>query len=61
MKLSSDGSLTIYIQNQHPEKGKEANWLPASDGEFEMTIRTYWPKPEVNKGEWAPPPVVKVK
>jgi hypothetical protein len=25
-----------------------------------MTLRTYWPKPEVNSGQWTPPPVVKV-
>jgi hypothetical protein len=59
MKHNDDGSLTIYIQNASPGKDKEANWLPAPNSEFEMTIRTYWPKPAVNRGEWTPPPVMK--
>ncbi|MDV8129121.1 DUF1214 domain-containing protein [Rhodococcus sp. IEGM 1304] len=57
MKYEPDGSLTIRIQHQSPGTENEANWLPAPRGEFELTIRTYWPKPEVNTGTWAPPPV----
>ena len=61
MAYNADGSLTIYVQNKSPGKEKEANWLPAPDSDFEMTIRTYWPKPEVNSGEWTPPPVKRAK
>lgn len=60
MRTNDDGSLTIYVQHASPGADKEANWLPAPDGEFEMTIRTYWPKPEVNAGAWTPPAVEKV-
>lgn len=61
MKSNADGSLTIYIQHDSPGKDKEANWLPAPASEFEVTIRTYWPKPEVNEGKWTPPAVERVK
>ncbi|WP_339510123.1 DUF1254 domain-containing protein [Pseudomonas sp. RL_15y_Pfl2_60] len=61
MKFNADGSLTIYIQHDSPGKDKEANWLPAPESEFEMTIRTYWPKPEVLSGKWTPPAAVQVK
>jgi hypothetical protein len=57
MKTNDDGSLTVYVQHDSPGKDKEANWLPAPASEFEMTIRTYWPKPEVNEGKWTPPAV----
>jgi hypothetical protein len=59
MAPNPDGSLTLYIQHDSPGAGKEANWLPAPTSEFEMTIRTYWPKAEVNEGRWTPPPAIK--
>lgn len=59
MAYNADGSLTIYVQHDSPGKDKETNWLPAPQKDFEMTIRTYWPKSEVNEGKWTPPPVVK--
>lgn len=52
-----DGSLTIYVQHETPGAEHEPNWLPAPEGDFEMTIRTYWPKHEVNTGAWTPPAV----
>ena len=61
MTANPDGSLTFFIQHASPGADNEANWLPAPESEFEMTIRTYWPKPEVNAGSWTPPPVHKVK
>lgn len=60
MKYNNDGSLTLYIQENSPGKDKEPNWLPTPNGEFEMTIRTYWPKEIVNKGGWSPPAVVQI-
>ncbi|WP_208642938.1 DUF1254 domain-containing protein [Rahnella woolbedingensis] len=59
MKYNEDGSLTIYVQHDSPGKEKEANWLPAPKSDFEMTIRTYWPKPEVLNQTWTPPVVEK--
>ncbi|MER5960508.1 DUF1254 domain-containing protein [Streptomyces sp. NPDC056121] len=58
LKFEADGSLTLHIQHESPGTEHEANWLPAPRGEFELTIRTYWPKPEVANGDWTPPPVL---
>lgn len=60
MHYNQDGSLTVYVQHASPGKDKEANWLPAPESDFAMTIRTYWAKPEVLSGKWTPPAAVKV-
>ena len=63
MKKNSDGSLTLYIQHKSPGKAKEANWLPAPDGEIYLVMRLYWPKVEApsilppGEGTWQPPGV----
>ena len=57
LQYGPDGSLTIRIQHEAPDAEQQSNWLPAPAGDFEMTIRTYWPKPEVNTGVWTPPAV----
>ena len=38
---------------------KEANWLPAPKGAFNLTMRLYAPKSDALTGKWNPPPVVK--
>ena len=58
-KHDPDGSLTLYFQNESPGKDKEANWLPAPKGPFNLTMRLYAPKSEALTGKWNPPPVVK--
>lgn len=63
LKHGSDGSLDIYIQKDPPGKGKESNWLPAPEGNFNLTLRMYWPKnkpPSVIDGTWSPPGVTKI-
>jgi len=64
MQKNADGSLTIYIQKDSPGKDKEANWLPAPNGEIYLVMRLYWPKTEApsilpaGTGSWSPPGVI---
>jgi hypothetical protein len=56
-KYNADGSLDLYFQNESPGKDKEANWLPAPKGTFNVTMRLYAPRSEALTGKWNPPPV----
>jgi hypothetical protein len=56
-----DGSLNITIKREQPENPVErANWLPAPEGPFYLTMRIYWPEQVALDGTWSPPPVEKV-
>lgn len=57
---NKDGSTDIYIQNQSPGADKQANWLPAPNGNFNLCFRFYWPDQSIISGEWKPPAVRKV-
>ena len=60
LKLSADGSLTIYVQADQPEDPvQRANWLPAPKGNFSLYVRAYWPREPVTNGTWTPPAVVR--
>ena len=56
-----DGSLDLYFQHESPRADKEANWLPAPKGPYNLTMRIYAPKEDVVTGKWNPPPIVKVQ
>jgi hypothetical protein len=63
MKKGPDGSLTIYIQKEAPEKARASNWLPAPNGPIYLVMRLYWPKTEPpsilppGQGTWQPPAI----
>jgi hypothetical protein len=42
-------------------QNKEANWLPAPTGPFNLTMRRYAPKSEALTGKWNPPPVTRAQ
>lgn len=60
MKPNADGSLTLYLQNSSPGADKEANWLPAPDGEFFLIMRTYLPGEAIIKQTWQPPAIARL-
>jgi hypothetical protein len=57
LKHNADGSLDLYFQNENPGADKEANWLPAPRGAFNLLMRLYAPRSEALTGKWNPPPV----
>ena len=58
LRLSADGSLTIYVQADAPsDPTQRANWLPSPNGDFSLYVRAYWPKAAVTDGSWTPPAV----
>jgi hypothetical protein len=55
-----DGSVDLYLQADSPGKDKEANWLPAPRGKFQLVLRMYGPtksSPSILDGTWTPPAV----
>jgi len=56
-KYGADGALDLYFQNESPGSDKEANWLPAPKGPFNVMMRLYAPRSEALTGKWNPPPV----
>lgn len=57
----ADGGITLYFQNESPDKDKEANWLPAPEGPFWVIMRLYWPKDAALNGSWSAPMMVKAE
>jgi hypothetical protein len=49
----TDGSLDIYVSVSAP-RGHAANWLPAPDGQFSLSLRLYAPEPGAET-TWEPP------
>jgi len=58
--FNHDGSMTFYFQHENPQV-YASNWLPAPEGEFTITLRTYMPKKELLNLEWKVPPIERVE
>ena len=59
LKPGEDGSVTLYVQRESPGPDKEANWLPAPEGSYQLILRLYWPKEAALDGEWKTPQAIK--
>jgi hypothetical protein len=60
-KLEGDGSLVLHVSKESPGQDLEANWLPAPDGPFYLTMRLYGPGEAALDGRWTPPGVDKAE
>jgi hypothetical protein len=59
-----DSSLDLYLQADSPGTSREANWLPAPRGKFNLVLRIYAPRktpPSILDGTWVPPAVRRVQ
>jgi hypothetical protein len=62
LQFNSDGSLDLYIQSSSPGPEKESNWLPGpATGQFNLTVRDYWPTQAVLDGTYKLPGLRKVQ
>lgn len=59
VRYGSDGSLSVYIQHDSPGGDEVANWLPAPEEPFYLTLRLYGPREAAIAGQWRPPAVVR--
>jgi hypothetical protein len=55
LKKDTDGSLTILIQKEKP--ADTSNWLPAPEGDFNLTMRLYGPETSVLDGTYRLPSI----
>jgi hypothetical protein len=57
---SPDGSLTLHLQHERPDKGRGANWLPAPAGPMRLVLRAYEPGESLIEGRYRIPAVQRV-
>jgi hypothetical protein len=60
LKFNADGSLDVYLQAESPGPDKEVNWLPTPAGQFNVTIRNYYPKEAALDGSYKIPGIKRV-
>ncbi|MDQ3287563.1 MAG: DUF1254 domain-containing protein [Pseudomonadota bacterium] len=61
LRPNSDGSVTVFISTTCPEPGMEENWLPSHNGSSTLTLRCYNPSRELLAGDYALPPLLRVR
>jgi Protein of unknown function (DUF1214) len=54
------GRWTSTCRPTRRARTKESNWLPTPPGQFNLTLRNYFPKPAAYDGSYKVPPVKKV-
>lgn len=59
LRYEADGSLEIEISHEQP--ASTANWLPAPDGPFQLTLRFYLPQRPILDAEYTVPSVRRVR
>jgi hypothetical protein len=60
LAYDDDGTLTIHIQRQPPDPGRQPNWLPAPSGRFYLNARAYIPRQAMLDGTYRLPAVQRV-
>ena len=56
---NDDDSVPIHLQRESPGPDKQANWLPAPEGDFHPTMRMYQPGAAVLDSSWLLPSIKK--
>ena len=57
LRKRADGSIDIYIQHDDPGGEKQSNWLPAPEGDFNLTMRLYGAQSSILDGSYRLPGV----
>jgi hypothetical protein len=58
LRRQSDGSIILALQRTQPSDPSRV-WMPTPDGLFNCIFRTYLPGPEILKGLWLPPLIIR--
>jgi hypothetical protein len=61
LRYNADGSLDLWISRSDPGGERSANWLPAPDGAFMLSLRAYLPRPALLTGEYRAPALVRLQ
>lgn len=59
-EFGEDGSLTLALATDRPDRSPAGNWLPMPHGRCSIALRTHLPEPAVVDGTWFPPPIVRI-
>jgi hypothetical protein len=51
-EVDENGALTLHVAHEKPAGVPDANWLPAPNGPFVLTLRLYNPQEPIIDGSW---------